>query len=288
MDRIIPAFEFAGELLYQSSPRQRDIQMSDVSEEDGETVHDDTATVEGRRPKNPVAPFDLDDRTIEDETATGIEGGQGISQSAPPNPRHQTTPAPDPASAQRTNTAEAEEDMEEGLNEDSSSISSDNEVHEVMEGMKSWTKALPFPGDAEYLFPKETHQRRRRNRWKSRLNGLLGSGFGGGEGGTDSPSATGGPAPEGVLPIPRSLVGEGEDEGEVAEAIKTPWGGDEVFGSIDGQPEGAVRAETSMNSGPRGSCVPCMIHHTDCVYEVGAGSCGECLGREERCVPSAE
>lgn len=284
MDRIIPAFEFVGDLFYQSSPRQRDIRMTDVSEGDDETVHNDTATVEGRRPTNPIAPFDLDDETIEDDTATGIEGSQGISQSAPPNPRQQTTPAPDPASAQRSNTAEAEENIEEDLNDDSSSISSNNEVHEVMEGMKSWTKALPFPDDAEYLFPKETHQRRRRGRWKSRLSGLLGSAFGGGEEGTDCPSAMGGPAPEGLLPIPQSLVGEGEDEDKGAE---TPWGGDEVFGNIDGQLEAleeAIRAEASTSNGPRGRCVPCMIHHTDCAYEVGARSCGGCLSREERCV----
>jgi hypothetical protein len=218
MDRIVLAFAFASGLSHQSSPWQRDIRITDVSEGDDETVGNDTATVEGRRPTNPITPFDLDDATIEDDAAAGIERSQGISQSAPPNLHQQTTPAPDPASAQRSNTTDAEENIEGDLHDDSSSISSDKEVREVMEGMKSWTKALPFPDDAEYLFPKETHQRRRRGRWKSLLSGFLGSVFGGGERGTDSLSATGGPAPQGLHPIPRSLVCDGEDEDEGAES----------------------------------------------------------------------
>jgi hypothetical protein len=69
--------------------------------------------------------------------------------------------------------------------------------------------------------------------------------------------------------------------------LKAPWGGNEVFGNIDGQLEAleeAIRAEASTNNDNRARCVRCMVHYTEGLYEVGARRCGGCQSREERCM----
>lgn len=165
-------------------------------------------------------------------------------QNMPVNRSQRTGTAPDAQDIQSTNDATAEDD----LDPDPTATNSDTEVREVMEGLKTWTKSPPFPDDAGYFFPKETRERRQRAERGFRLRGLFSLAHGGGR--------------------------EREEEKEVDFGIAT--GGP--------APEGLLSMRAGADKGNRISCIPCMVHHTECVYAVGAKSCGGCLSRKERCV----